>query len=381
MEEKNLKYNETIRTTIQEVYPNYLVKVLLKKLEEKSIISYKPDLLTENAYIFTNEDQTPYHPRYNTLELLTALDNKTDDVIRVVQDQEYESPYSYSVLFDIEEAWEENLNLAIQEALVLPVGSKDYEKDRLADSVMASIPSYKKMSGLHILKFSLHLIGYLPQEQDNKREIIYPIICFLNPETNMIEIRFEKVKGYISSGDSGFYVKKIEEVKQKLEALLGVELLAINLSSIVKYIKETLNDSEENEVAVSAQALEYHTGSKAVLDSGNNDNMILPLIGNLRDILKNNEELFDSTSETKQIQEMLEEIILEAEYLSDHPWISLAWKNDVKSKILKVKFLFNYHGQDFSVLQYYGNNADSERMSYVTQFIFDNKQKLSSQTE
>jgi hypothetical protein len=109
--------------------------------------------------------------------------------------------------------------------------------------------------------------------------------------------------------------------------------------------------------------------------------MILPLIGNLKSILRNHEDLFDANDETRQIQEMLEEIILEAEYLSDHPWITLAWKNEVKSKVLKVKFLFNYHGQDFSVLQYYGNNADSERMSYVTQFIFDKKQQLARQTE
>lgn len=377
----NMEYKDVIQTTIKEVYPNYLIKMLLKKLEEKGTISYKGDLLFQDAYAFINEDETPYHPKYDSTELLIALENKTNDVISIIQEQEYESPYSYSVLFDIEEEWENNLNLAIEEGLILPVDSADYAYDQLAPNVTSSIPSYKKISNLHILKFSLHLVGYLPQENDNRRELVYPIICLLNSETNMVEIRFEKVKGYISNGEGEFYVKKIEEVKQKLENIMGIELLAINLSSIVKYIKETLNESEENEVAVSAQALEYHTGSKAVLDSGNNDNMILPLIGNLKDILKNNENLFDANDETKQIQEMLEEIILEAEYLSDHPWITLAWKNEVKSKVLKVKFLFNYHGQDFSVLQYYGNNADSERMSYVTQFIFDNKQRLASQTE
>lgn len=376
-----MNYKNIIQTTITEVYPNYFIKLLLKTLEEKGAISYKIDLLSEDSYVFLNEDETPYHPRYDSIELLTALDNKCSEVISTIQEKEYDSPYSYSVLFEIKEDWVENLTLALQEKLIISTESAEYNFDMLAPSINDCTPSYKTNSELHFLKFPLKLVGYLPQENDNKREISYPIICILNTSTNMIEIRFEKVKGYISNGDSGFYVKKIEEVKHKLETLLGVELLAINLSSIVKYIKETLNDSEDNEVAVSAQALEYHTGSKAILDTGNNDNMILPFIGNLKDILKNHEELFKANDETKQIQEMLEEIILEAEYLSDHPWITLAWKNEVKSKIVKVKFLFNYHGQDFSVLQYYGNNADSERMSYVTQFIFDNKQKLDSQTE
>ncbi|BCC32535.1 hypothetical protein [Bacillus cereus] len=376
-----MAYKNVIQTTIKEVYPNYLVKTLLKKLEEKGTISYKTDLLSQDAYIFSNEDESIYYPRYDTTELLTALDHKTNDVISTLQEQEYESPYSYSVLFEIQEEWASNLKNALDEGVIISTESDDYLHDKLGSTVSNCKPSYKKVAGLDILKFSLHLVGYLPQETDNKREIVYPIICLLNDETNMLEIRYEKVKGYISNGEGEFYIKKIEEVKQRLEHLLGIELLAINLSSIVKYIKETLNESEEHEVAVSAQALEYHTGSKAVLDTGNNDNMILPLIGNLKDILRTHEDLFNANDETKHIQEMLEEIILEAEYLSDHPWITLAWKNEVKSKVLKVKFLFNYHGQDFSVLQYYGNNADSERMSYVTQFIFDNKQQLASQTE
>ncbi|MDK8181270.1 hypothetical protein [Paenibacillus sp. UMB4589-SE434] len=377
-----MEYKHVIQTTIKEVYPNYLVKKLLKTLEEeKGIISYKANLFSQDAYIFSNEDGSTYHPKYDATELLTTLEHKTTDVISVIQDQEYESPYSYSVLFEIQADWANNLKTAIDEGIIISTESDDYLYDQLSTSIINCKPSHKKVAGLDILKFSLHLVGYLPQENDNKREIVYPIICLLNTETKMLEIRFEKVKGYISNGEGGFYIKKIEEVKQRLEGLLGIELLAINLSSIVKYIKETLNESEENEVAVSAQALEYHTGSKAVLDTGNNDNMILPLIGNLKDILRNHEDLFDANDETRQIQELLEEIILEAEYLSDHPWITLAWKNEVKSKVLKVKFLFNYHGQDFSVLQYYGNNADSERMSYVTQFIFDNKQQLASQTE
>lgn len=41
--EKIVEYKNIIQTTIEEVYPNYLVKVLLKKLEEKNIISYKED--------------------------------------------------------------------------------------------------------------------------------------------------------------------------------------------------------------------------------------------------------------------------------------------------------------------------------------------------
>lgn len=379
-----MKHKHVIETTVREVYPNYLIKHLLKTLETRNIISYQnQESLLETPYIFRNQDGSPYPPRYDAEELLIALEHETSDVISLIQNQEYDSPYSYSVLFEINGEWVESLKGAINKNLILPTDEDNFLYDNLSESVNNCKPSYKKVADLHILKFSLHLTGYLPQENNNKREIVYPIICLLNSKTNILEVRYEKTKGYLTSRENGngFYIRKIQEIQQKLEELLGSELLAINLSPIVKFIKETLNESDDNEVVISAQSLQYHTGSKAVLDTGNNDNMILPLIGNLKDILKNHPTLFKANNETIQIESMLEEIISEAEYLSDHPWITLAWKNEVKSKVLKVKFLFNYQGQDFSVLQYYGNNADSERMSYVTQFIFDNKQQLDNPTE
>lgn len=377
-----MDYKKIIQTTIEEVYPNYLVKTLLQNLEANGIIYYKETMLTDtNPFIFSTGTDRLYYPQYTTEELLTVLEQRESAVIEAIQSQEYNSPYSYSVLFEVNLEWAAALQAALSEGKIISADAPGFSQDCLADSLINCVPSYKKIGDLDVLKFSLHLVGYLPQETDNRREITFPILCFLNPENNTLEIRYEKAKGYISNREDGFYIKKIEEVQSKIEELLGIELLAINLSPIVKYIKETLNESEDNELAVYAQSLQYHTGSKAVLDAGNNDNMILPLIGNLKDILKNNGELFDASNETRQIFALLEDIILEAEYLSDHPWITLAWKNEVKSKVMKVKFLFNYQGQDFSVLQYYGNNADSERMSYVTQFIFDNKRELNSQTE
>lgn len=378
-----MEHIELIRTTIKEVYPNYLVKKILKSLEQKNVISYKENLFSkENTFVFSNHDgESSYHPRYDTEELLIALTEKENEVIAEIQEQEYNSPYSYSIIFEVHNDWDESLNNAIKQGLVQEVDLESLKKDSMSKTIQECIPSYYKKDNFDILKFSLHLTGYLPQEADNKRDIVYPIICLFNKENKFLEIRYEKAKGYISNAEDGFYVKRITELKDKIESLLLVDLLAVNLSPIVKYIKESLNNNEDQEIAVSAQALEYHTGSKAVLDTGNNDNMILPLIGNLRDILKYNSDLFNANEQTIEIESLLNEIILEAELLSDHPWITLAWKNEVKSKILKVKFLFNYQGQDYSVLQYYGSNADSERMSYVTQFIFDNKKKLEHQSE
>lgn len=374
-----MEYKDIMKMTIAETFPNYTLTSTLKKLVSQNIISYKEELMTSlhDTYVFTNEDGTPYTPLFSTEELFAALDHKENEVIEVIQEQDYVASYSYSTLFTIDGDWLGMLQDRITEGEILSCAEQTFVRDELSETIEGNHPTYVERDGIHILKFALKLTGFLPRERDNRRVIIYPILCLLNPAENSLEIRFNKVKSFISTSVDGFYPKKVNEIKSKIEDLLSVELTAVNLSPIIKYI----NEIGHNEIAVSAQAIALHTGSKATLDTGSNDNMILPFIGNLKGILQEHKELFDSNEGTQTVKDLLEEIILEAEYLSDHPWITLAWVNEVKSKVLKIKFLFNYQGQDFSVLQYYGNIADSERMSYVTQFIFDEKRKLESEPE
>lgn len=375
-----MNYLEILKQNIEECYTKALIKNTLKELCEKNIIAYKENLLThsENVFVFDNHDSEPYIPKYDAAELITALDNRTDSVLKVLLENEFDAPYTYAALFsyDGELPSSENYGANIIRDLL---EIKNLELSNRVDNSKAFIIENSKLiqnENNLILKFPLRIRGYLPRENDNRRDILYNIICMFNKERKSIEIRYNQVKSFISSLEDNFYVKRINETLNNLSNLFNIEITPVNMSPIIKYIKTNVDNNEESQLVVSAQALNYATGSKAVLDTGNNDDMILPFIGNLKNILTNNATLFDANDETKEIKQLLEEIILEAEYLSDHPWITLAWPHEVKSKILKIKFLFNYLGQDYSVLQYYGNVADAERMSYVTQFIFDNKRAI-----
>jgi len=144
-----------------------------------------------------------------------------------------------------------------------------------------------------------------------------------------------------------------------------------------------------------------------MLDTGDNDEDVLPLLGELKELLKSNRELFEASPQVTekldnynemaihsreikelmtineelieqniQIKELLDNFILETESASDLPWISLSWKHESKSKALKVKFSFNYMQKEYSLLQYYFNNkTEMERMNYVTRYLIENKRK------
>ncbi|MFP3471365.1 hypothetical protein R0J90_15095, partial [Micrococcus sp. SIMBA_144] len=92
--------------------------------------------------------------------------------------------YSYSTLFTVEGDWGETLKDKIEQGDIRSLISPEFEYVYLSDSVEGSRPTYIEKDSIHILKFALKLTGFLPRERDNKRVIIYPILCLLIPAEN-----------------------------------------------------------------------------------------------------------------------------------------------------------------------------------------------------
>ena len=61
--------------------------------------------------------------------------------------------------------------------------------------------------------------------------------------------------------------------------------------------------------------------------------------------------------------------------MSDYPWIEVLWDNDIKTRSIHVKFIFNYMNKDYGLIQHYYSNVlvGMERMNYVTGYIASNR--------
>ncbi len=213
------------------------------------------------------------------------------------------------------------------------------------------------------LKSSKLLSGFTPGDGE-KKEIKYPIVAIYSKTMGTLEVRLDSVRTMYQASDI-FYESQIYSVLTWFESYLNCKFETVNFLPIIEYIKR----NKQTEVAVEAQSMAFQNGGKAILENGINDNYVLPLLGELQELIKANQVVFDSNPEVKKL---LDKFITEAETLSDLPWVTLVWKKDKT----KVKFKFGHHENDFTILQYYGRQSYMEKMEYVTQYVIDNKAEL-----
>jgi hypothetical protein len=370
------EYKALLIDTISETYPKYLREKVVKKLVANNIVSTSPDLLSTAEVTLDGSDKNHFDQIVQSIE-------QNQETIRHIEELEYDYSYKYAALFnhnsvDLDSTLADLLianiiNNTDSDTFSFDFCSAGTETDRI-------IPSFKEINDdIYCLKFCKKITGYLPISGDNQRIVKYPIVVLLYKNEKVIEIRFDKIKGFLKNGDEFFYIKQIQWVSSWLGSKLGLELEAMNLSPIIEYTIPKETNDESSEVVVTAQAMNLASGSKAILDTGVNDQFVLPLLGELKNLIRDNEELFNSNKETKEIKSKLSTFILETEESSHLPWILLTWKNETKSKAVKVKFSFNYLGQEFSLLQYYGSNAEMERMNNVTKYLIQNQREYLNQ--
>ncbi|WP_353419556.1 hypothetical protein PYH66_01445 [Staphylococcus delphini] len=129
-------------------------------------------------------------------------------------------------------------------------------------------------------------------------------------------------------------------------------------SAIFKIISEDVSD-----FLISAQLMNTTKGARATLETASSTTIILPILGEIKEIIASNKHLFESSQEGLKI---LTDYIIELEEESDLPWVSLI----NKTNNISIKFLFeSYTGRDYTLLNYYYHEKRREGMDYVLQSI------------
>lgn len=358
-----MEYKAVLETTIKETYPKYLQEKVKKKLEANQVVSLIDDLFTSSG------ESTKLSERSVTNQLITVLNERPEDTISCMEDLEYFNSYKYATLFNLVNYNEAFLERMIESNLILRYDEGQYDLCTDFQGSDQIKPTFRVINeSLVCLKFSNQVTGYLPISDSNRRTIKYPILVLIHKSLNTVEIRLDKIKGFLKNGDDFFYKKQITLIKEWLENYLKLEINPVNLPPVIEFTRPKLTGI--GEVKVTAQAMDLATGAKAILDTGVNDEFVLPLLGELKNLIQDNVELFDFNEQSQQIKLLLNNFILETEETALLPWISLTWTNEIKSKAVKVKFFFN---PEYTLLQYYGNNAEMERMNNVTKYIIDNQ--------
>ena len=344
---------------------------IIKQMTQNGVINNPHSLFNtdgDSSYLIILEDES----KNKREELLHYLCENNEITIKEISNYFFHSQYDYSVLFEPTTPFP-NYDKVKSE---LTIDGQKVEKS-FGESIDSIEPRIIKDDAAKTLTLQYNLIkkGYKPTSGDNKRTIVYTVLVIVDFTNNVVEFRYNTATSLISNSNQNFYVSLVNDLRRVIDEKLLNELTPLILSPIINEIKKDIDLNANHEISVSAQAYNYAQGSKVVLDTGNDDNLSLPLLGNIKAILNEHETLL-KTNSYKKLSQDLEDIISQAEETSSHPWITLRWPTENKNKATKVKFSFNYLGQDFDVLYFYTSSLKEEWMTNVRNILCDKKQEL-----
>lgn len=234
----------------------------------------------------------------------------------------------------------------------------DKKGDPLIDSYEK--PSLYIVDNLVYLKFS----NILNNEIGN--QIKFTIICVLDREQNIIELRFDRV-GIAYKNSYNFYRDKINSILDYLKENLSVTIENIDFKAVIDYIK-----SEKDNISIYAQRMQRN-GTTAYLEAYDDGDGVMPILGELGGFIEENTELFETDLNTKLIRDKLMAFIKEIEVKSDMPMV----KVKLDDKDIKFGITHNYKGTEYSLFMYYGELlGDKEMMGYVRNYLIGCNREL-----
>lgn len=344
-----MEYKNILKETILNEYPVYFQASIIKSMETDGVI-YNDRRKNNNSNLI---DLTLITKEKYKLEYL--FDN-LDDTIKYCENFEYERAYRYSAIFNISNLDVNKIEELCNENTVLAHNSTSFTNDYTSPFAMK--PTYKidpEDNNIIYLKFSYEL-----KSRDEENIIIkYPALCVIYRDLNVLEIRLDTV-AYKYRTKEIFYKEKISLILGWIKAYLGCDIENINFEAITKLIKSEKSD----EVTVVALKMK-RDGMLALLDSASNEELTIPILGELKELVNDNNLLLDSNDQTKEIKSILNNFIEEIEETSYIPSAKILWHE----KKIKLLAIHGYKDGEYSLFKYSDELRDKESMKYVTRYF------------
>ncbi|MEB4858351.1 hypothetical protein [Priestia megaterium] len=358
------EYVQLIMNTLESVYPNYIKKRLLNRLVEDGLIINNKrisgkgqlSLVTDVSYI---EDIN------KKFQKIFEVDSEST-CFKYVEEFEFAKEYRHVSYFEIQNFKLEKLDEALLEDKI-NLFKKDREMYDCVD-IVASKPTIKRLKDDVLLKFCYLLNS---RGVNSKGSIKYVVLAKINVKDNILEICLDKAS-YDYKDHKDFYAMTIDDVKKKLESMLDIQILDIDFKAVINYIK-----SEKDDVSIYAVKMRRN-GTIAYLDAQSNEDLIIPILGELQTFIEQNQELIHHNEQTHLIGKKLEEFIQGIEFLSDLPSVKMTWPKEG----IKLGVDHSYKDRNYSFFMYFDELGDSrERMDYVREYLINSCRELDQATE
>lgn len=257
------------------------------------------------------------------------------------------------------------------ETTLLELGAEEFDSDGympeliLNSSLKEVTPLYWKVDKDLFIKFVLQKT-YVQPDTFNQIDYRYPVVIYLNFENNILEIRYDSTR-YNGNGviSSDIYERVVTECMDWLQNKLHLDLYVCNHENII----QTINDKQNEDVRIYKQMMQMSTGASAELTASENTDYVLPFIGELRELIDENEELFNKADDVKQI---ILQYLADKEATTSYPYIYIKWVKPVESQSYYVKVTFDYFRRQYTLLQHLTGECKDlgmERMNDAIKYL------------
>lgn len=339
---------------------NNLQVFICKKLEAEHRITYDEQLkLEDNA-------NTMYCESKRDFKGIIARTATSKLFMNFYEELEFKRLYKYSVPFFYELTDEKPINEVLKENNIVFFNKENYQPDYVIDRTLKEAkPIVMQEDGKFYIKFVLQK-AYLQPDDYEQKVYRYPIVIYVNPSINIIEVRYDSMRySYSEQVDRDSYSKIVMSCIEWIKSLIGLSLFCCEHSDTIKII----NDTQNTDVRMYKQMMELKSGGSAELTASESADYVLPFIGELRELMDENEELFNEADDVKQL---LIQYLNEKEATASYPYIYVKWVKPVETQSYIVKLTFDYFNSKYTLLQHITGNCKDlgmERMNDAIEYL------------
>ena len=349
-------YLEYLEKTVLD-YSDKVKRHLVKQFIKNGIATKKDKV---SGQLYLDGMETVDISEKTLSEQLLACIRQSNDAVYTLERWEFLKDYKYSVIFTCDQF--SSVLAKVKEKNTI---NDSFENDYLYTEFVEPVSYFE--NDYYFLKFNL---AYSATHPTTEEEILtkYPFLVVFHEKGELVEFRFDVLKRVFlfDKKEQNIYPSLIAETLDYLKKYFDCDLVPLDLDFMVNVCKNDKN------VKLIAQYMKLPNGGNAQLEVGNNQEYILPFIGELRALLNNNKAELEKVPNFK---EAIDQFMFEMEEMSDYPWVELLWKNDIKTRNNRVKFIFNYMNKSYCLIQHYYSSVliGMERMNYVIEYIINHR--------
>ena len=233
----------------------------------------------------------------------------------------------------------------------------------LNTSLQDAKPIYLAEQDRIFIKFILQKT-YFTSDAFEQTDYRYPIVLYFDLPNHCLEIRYDAIK-YTEAFDSEIYEKLVASCIDWIKKELGLSLYTCEHTDAIKIV----NDKQNEDVKMYKQMMQMSSGGAAELTAAEGSDYVLPFIGEIRELIDENEDLFNEATEIKQL---LTQYLNDKEATASYPYIYVKWVKPVESQSYIVKITFDYLSRRYTLLQHITGGCKDlgmERMNDAIKYL------------